>query len=343
MAGERNLVVLIGAGASYDCASGSVSDFDVEFRPPLTKELFAFRPSFNSILKKYPGAESLSDEIRSRVNLGESIEAVLREIAERPDIKIRRQYWEVLFYLQELLGEIGEKYIRSGVTKFVTLLNAIINAKFDSTLILSLNYDLLVEQAFARSENRRFHDLNSYLSQGESPNFIKLHGSANWGRQLLAPVGHGRQMTEILDSLTGEPQLASVPRVLAGYRETHRFVDGLYHFPALSEPIQGSKHFSCPDVHLKKARELLSQRFRLLVIGFSGLDEHVLELLRPAPRLENLCVVNGSKQFGMELINKIPPINNQLIPNWTNRELEHVHDGGFESFMRSGSYRGFLS
>lgn len=128
MANGRTLTVLLGAGASYDCASSPTSVVKDEFRPPLVKELFKNRPGFNNILTKYPKAEALSETIRARLanhENSENLETILRELDSEESIYLKKRLWEVPLYLQELLGEVSEHYVESGGTRFDTLISEI--------------------------------------------------------------------------------------------------------------------------------------------------------------------------------------------------------------------------
>ena len=92
MAEERRLTVILGAGSSHDCA-GTGSTRDKGYTPPLTPHLFD--EVYGTILSKYPGAQALSDEIRTRVLRKEGLEAVLGEFAQLSNVNVRRQYWQV--------------------------------------------------------------------------------------------------------------------------------------------------------------------------------------------------------------------------------------------------------
>ena len=62
MAGK--LIVILGAGASYDCSSGLV-ETRPEWRPPLVTDLFDSRAhTFAPILNEYPLAEAAAAEMR---------------------------------------------------------------------------------------------------------------------------------------------------------------------------------------------------------------------------------------------------------------------------------------
>ena len=58
------LLVILGAGASYDCASGNGGALHEELRPPLVTQLFENRYSFTRILHNYPLAEQAAADIR---------------------------------------------------------------------------------------------------------------------------------------------------------------------------------------------------------------------------------------------------------------------------------------
>ncbi len=107
---ERSLLVVLGAGASYDCVAlkpdSNESDPDVtrvnpEYRPPLTKDLFSSRPKFSEILGKYPLATALSEEIRSMLRepneeQNVTLEQVLRELGNSRSLETKRQVRETL-------------------------------------------------------------------------------------------------------------------------------------------------------------------------------------------------------------------------------------------------------
>jgi hypothetical protein len=56
-----HLIILLGAGASFDCASGLVSR-NGNWRPPLTSQLFDQR--FQPTLNAYPLAEAAASDIQ---------------------------------------------------------------------------------------------------------------------------------------------------------------------------------------------------------------------------------------------------------------------------------------
>src|SRR3954464_14578312 len=101
--GAQRLAVIVGAGASYDC--GMHSEADPQWKPPLAKDLFMNRyPSFTNILRLYPGAENLADQLRSGVARGINLETILRSLSESANLGTRRDFLQVPLYIQHLIG-----------------------------------------------------------------------------------------------------------------------------------------------------------------------------------------------------------------------------------------------
>jgi hypothetical protein len=103
--------IVLGAGASYDCVAlktdsdepdPSVTRVNAQYRPPLAKDLFSSGPAFDEILRKYPLATALSEEIRSRLRKSNeegnaTLPEILKEPQSSPSLDSRRQlhqYWD---------------------------------------------------------------------------------------------------------------------------------------------------------------------------------------------------------------------------------------------------------
>ena len=90
--------------------------FDSEWKPPLVRELFAMRESFQSILAKYKGVASVAEEIRTHVGEAEDavgLEEFLRNMSVEESLSLRREYWEVPLYLQELMGAVSQHFMKN--------------------------------------------------------------------------------------------------------------------------------------------------------------------------------------------------------------------------------------
>src|SRR5437870_2145219 len=226
------LVVLLGAGASYDCADEIGADLTPGYQPPLVYDLFARRPTFDVILNKYPGARARADEIRTAViKRGTGLEDLLRRMAVSSSLSLRRTIWEVPLYLQELLGEISLNWVRAGSTKFETLIATIMESSFNEILILTVNYDRFVEQAVSSLMQKTFTTLSDYIwsCDGKEWALVKLHGSVDWGRR-LRPSQKANTWEQIIPRLN-ELSLDADIRLIGGYKDHLRFRDQEFFLP----------------------------------------------------------------------------------------------------------------
>src|SRR5438874_9072993 len=94
------LVVVIGAGASFDCASDEV-ERDAGLRPPLVKDLFGNKKDFAQILNHYPLAEMAAAEIRTTLrDEAVALEEYLRtRLRDADDAYARLRYRQIPLYL----------------------------------------------------------------------------------------------------------------------------------------------------------------------------------------------------------------------------------------------------
>lgn len=211
---SETLTIIFGAGASFDCADGNNSQLRGGYRPPLVKDLFAFRPEFNDILSKYRRAETLSDDIRDKLGRGISIESILKGYSQKNPLIRRKQYWEVPLFLQELLGEVSRRYVINGVTRFETLINAVIDSPYQRVMFVTVNYDLFLERALERITGVIFEDLRAYFPPSQKWSLVKLHGSVTWGKQLLNQPQGPISRIDLFSALNEEPILSPKSKFL---------------------------------------------------------------------------------------------------------------------------------
>src|SRR5213592_520388 len=159
----ERLVILLGAGASYDCVDTERNLVEPGWRPPLVNQLFDARSTFDEILNRYPGARALADQIRTALQQQKPLEELLRDMVGGPTLALRRGIWEVPLYLQELLGEVSARYVRAGSTKFETMLATVMASSFQQILLLTVNYDLFVERAAIALMRNAFGSVDNYI------------------------------------------------------------------------------------------------------------------------------------------------------------------------------------
>ncbi len=340
---DKLLTVVIGAGASADCVEKGVAEFDEDWRPPFVGDLFKFKTTFNKILHKYPGAEILSEQIRTRLkNENISLEALLRQYESISDLSLRRYFWEVPLYLQELLGEVTVNFVIRGCTKFDTMALQFQQSRFEKVLILTLNYDLFLEKALERI-GYSFHEISSYISSERKIILCKLHGSVNWGQECLDSWSGPETISNVLRYIREKPNLNPNISMPVGFSYEHRFINGKFFFPSLAVPVEGKSGFVCPPLHTEQVKKILTECPNFLFIGFSALDHDVMELLSLVHKVHNLKVVNGRKKAGLQVLGRLTKANSLFEPMTPGAEEGFLYASGFKDFVSSGGLETYLN
>src|SRR4051812_4855062 len=126
----KNLVVIVGAGASAGATTGTALH---NWSSPITKDIFDYH-SFHDILDKYELVKQVSAGITKECQNGASLEDYLKEALGTRDqyasLKPHRkkQLHEVPAYLQELFSFVSRTY---GST---TLYGRLVDAIFDKDI-----------------------------------------------------------------------------------------------------------------------------------------------------------------------------------------------------------------
>lgn len=139
------LLVIFGAGASYDCA-------DVQRRPPLAKDLVD--PAFDSVAARFPECRAIVDRLRERMDGATSLELELAELAteSRSRPERRRQLAAFRFYVRNVIEDVTIDLLRttSGYTRYLRLMNFLYDwhrTSGEPIRIATFNYDTLLEDA----------------------------------------------------------------------------------------------------------------------------------------------------------------------------------------------------
>jgi hypothetical protein len=343
-----HLFVLLGAGASLDCASGHVTRID-NYRPPLTSQLFDSK--FESILNLYPLAESAAADIRPAVARDPiALEAFLREtLRDSPHRHLRRQFRAIPLYLQHLLFDISAwDPPHRGYTAHADNYSRLITAalELDEAVFITLNYDILLDRRlFVYAD---LVDMDSYIKAGENWSLIKPHGSVNWGRQVLSAwdrPSHDVFLAATFAALGDEfsldehitLRLAAEARGLRHEGADSSGGGGRLYYPALSAPLGPGDELVCPPNHVAHLREKLRayDGLHLLVIGYSGLDDEVLKLLRESENsLRSLTVVSESEEAAIKTKNAITG-----AIGLAGFGLDQLISSGFDEYARSEGMR----
>ena len=286
------LTVVLGAGASYGIADPDGTEIkDAGWQPPLANELFGPRPAFEGLLDRYPGAAMLGAKLRalSRSN-GLEIEKELRKYADSHDPNTQRLFKEVPFYLRDVVLASQTGYARRP-TNYDHLLPLILGEVPHEVCFVVMNYDTLLEQALGvfTGGNPEFRTFDDYIVGNPKFQVIKPHGSITWGIPMcedLIPWAEG--LANFFPKRAAKPRV--FPDALASTDSTtwtnrigtENGPQNVRLFPAITAPVAGKARDDvlCPDGHKKSLYRFLSSCHKILIIGCSGLDEDLLDLLR---------------------------------------------------------------
>lgn len=343
----NSLLIITGAGASYDCVQSSRANIKSEFTPPLAKNLFNTVPQKDNPtnetialhLSNNPLAYQVGYKFHSSFagnKLEQNLEQHLLEYKNSKKYIIKNQYWSVPIYLYELFWDISRKYLptQHGLpSNYKVLIDEISKSKYNQIIWLNLNYDLLADYAIKISVITQFSNLNDYI-QLETKDDLKIkytkpHGSVNWWRKILIPGGLRFDMIkEGLIPEDFEEQLTQeiYTQLTSG--------DDNKRYPAISAPI-GKYDFVYPK-HIEAIIPDLKSITDVLCIGFSALDRDILNLIKEhVPQIIKLKIVNGSHVAGKEAYEQI--VKFCMEPETI---VDHAaYEGGFSKFIEGELHR----
>jgi hypothetical protein len=279
----RQLIVVLGAGASFDCAGPLVGRNDGR-RPPLVTELFDER--FADILHEYPLAEQVAPDIRIAVGSGQlALEAYLRDELRNSEYEhLRRRYFAIPLYLQHLSFEVSHSFT-SHPDNYDRLITEAL--RFERVTFITLNYDTLLDDRLAIDS--AIGSIDDYVSSKRRWSLVKLHGSVNWGRAVQHPEPPTRsEVGQLIAARDGVRRVETFAEDFAALREgverrtSDRIelreaegLDGLraewswndqqfsygraqeaqLYYPALAVPLGPADELVCPETHVEHVRE----------------------------------------------------------------------------------------
>jgi SIR2-like protein len=300
------LMVIFGAGASYDydpsrraAVKPAFSTIPEPWRPPLANELFDNRNEYADALRDFPECAPIVPYLRGQKDIEQRLEHLQNEASGKNSYPQRlRQLAAVRAYLQLLISGLDRQWWESarGITNHVTLLDQIKRWGNKDALLVTFNYDRLIEEAIALNTGRRFMQITDYVAS-DPFRLVKLHGSVHWGRVVTGQPFPGNAW-EVVHQVIGRADSIESLNHYVISNERPLFADsGTTLMPAIAIPVQSKQHFECPDPHLNLLRERLPEVRRILIIGWRGMDQHFVTLLREgvheSARVQVVC--NGSQ------------------------------------------------
>jgi hypothetical protein len=335
----KRLVVILGAGASYDLIPAANGQYfataNWNYRPPLTSQIFVDSPLTEPVLDHYPGASDLAVHIRRELYRDRPLEEVLLELSKADHDPVKRQFLEVPLYLQELLGTVSTRFTTQPYNYQLLLSRLAAPAmEFERVAIVTLNYDSILDHALAQY----FGDvwtMDTYMN--ERFLYVKLHGSVNWARRLDGPTVNiiGFDLGDYLQLLRQADAISLSPHIEIRSHETRLApiagtMAGQLLYPALSVPL-GTYQPVCPQEHLRALEEFLRECDNVLVVGCSGKDGDLLEILRNGlpERLKAFMLVDNSRRAAIESRQRFA----EAIPMLGAAPYSGINADGFSTFV----------
>jgi len=327
------LLVVLGAGASYDCDPDNPPpkkgrpDY-LSARPPLADALVDRGDLTGSTLREIPelAASVLAGIIRSRLRRpNNSLERILDEVVAKKEVDERQQL-AFLLYLQRLLGTCSIRALDevdgdSNQMRLVQAVETWRGHRQEAVLYVTFNYDTLLEAAFAAVYGWKRQDMQSYLSWDQFKLF-KLHGSWDWKQVTdLAHVDRAG-IADLADDLMpllldrAAPAMRNLHRdaiypapmqldpLSAWDRHTYQPSEGRRRLaiPALAMPLAAkSGSFVCPSRHEVVLRGNMPKVNHILTIGWKGGEPSFLDMLGSVQAGTDLRVVDTDERMRVTL------------------------------------------
>lgn len=329
--------VILGAGASFDIKDNGAPFIDKEWQPPLAKQLFDIEKHncYWDILDKYPGAKYLTQLLSPIISSEQiSIEKALGKYAEHPDPQIREHYKHIPAYLRDLIFQATNNYTPIP-SNYIRLVTELISEHPHNTLFIVLNYDNLLESALTCYDPRRykFSETRDYMIDDRQAKVLKLHGSVNWFRKISTNnIQNWFEAVTKFDIFS--PLLTNEILIKDNVISVSDPTEEGFYYPIITAPIanKGLLNSTCPDAHIEKAKEFLSTCRKFLIIGNSGLDIDLLELIdssinsRVTPFIHLVDYFKGADNANSQYQRGIKAFRGQLIE-------ENICKEGFRVYL----------
>lgn len=339
----KKLAVIIGAGASFDLIPLNQGNeiSNVAYRPPLTDQLFNLHPHLQTILNTYPKAHTAIGILKGKLAIKRKkpLEELLRELKESEQESQRQQFRQLPLLLQRLFGRMSLLYCHHPIN-YASLVSITQHSNISEVAYITLNYDLFLEHAIQAEYIASFDRLENYIPADKKWKLIKLHGSANWGRKIKdkAIRNGGSEINALLENVAFmnlDNDLQDQYLIDKSYRQEIPKATSLY--PALSVPVDGEYKMNCPPEHLEAVKKFLKDCQEVLIIGISGRDQDLLELLNDSlpPSFTMNIVSHDNVEEVADRFRKVSSKMRQAGYRTYNR--------GFSDFIESGELENLVS
>lgn len=333
------LMIICGAGASYDSIPHIGEDAPGIAKMPLGDHLFSARDDFRQIVEPleqlWPLIPKLADPAE-----GDTVESRLAKFQAEVTVVPHRkgQLLAARFYLREAVFTAQRKWLplARNVTNYVALLDEVKSyAGPGPHPIVTFNYDTLLEHAIRATTGRGMEP-----DQATSSAFplYKLHGSVDWGHRVsgphVPPDADGAPLVNYLCSNTSSISVCEDIEQTPFNPPCARNGERVY-VPAIALPVSSKGEFECPPPLVNDLRSKLPQVGRIVSIGWKAGEDAFIEMLSETlPQAGKWLTVGVDRAEGRELARRI----SQRIPNW-----DFVPASGkFSNLVRGDELKRFL-
>jgi hypothetical protein len=326
------LMVVFGAGASYDSVPSIPIRAKDHDRPPLANQLFDTRPAFKATMARFRRCLPIIPYLQDQHAAVERVLETLREEAKDHPERYR-QLAAIRYYLQYALWELEHRWnnLAQGVSNYKTLLDQIQRWRKpgQEVCFATFNYDTMLEAALP-TVGINIQSMYDYV-KNKDYKLIKLHGSVNWGREIAIDIINKNPGSICDDIIDQAPNLAGPNSITPNYSlVTGPLIgkfDGKVLYPALAIPVETKLSFECPEQHLETLRQCARRTNKLLVVGWRGMEEHFLALLAEyLPPGISIVAVNGTHDEGKQTVTRISRAG-------VNIDSSNVVASGFSDFI----------
>jgi hypothetical protein len=330
---RKNVLVIFGAGASYDFARNSVGI-------PITKDLFTQHNNFYSqaLNGRYGRrAQAIIDEIIEKFQSDAatfSLEDTLSAYQRRSQTSIRSKQALLgfRFFLCDLI-QLYQHNARSSSpfsNNYVRMLRKLQSWQEESSLPINLvtfNYDTLLDTACEtifqvdfENSPQSYATLNSYIDN-EDVKLFKPHGSVNWVRNV------DRYGDEDLISEVSSAEI-NLSRYALDFKDKE---SDSVQLPALSIPFKDEKEFEWPDTHKGAFLDSLEGVEKVFLIGWKAAEPHFTKLIKDRINRDAKWIIVGRSAASSNLV----------LENLARLEISNTfrYDRGFSNFVDSAEFK----
>jgi hypothetical protein len=308
-------LVILGAGASYDAFKWYYdANLCRKWRPPLANEIFSGRETFRELYKKYPGALSASHSLSTQTDIEAYLQNQFEKAEEYNSVEIKKQLVNMRFFLQDLFFKISENLRNAGPSNLKLLIDLIYDYTLrtkEDVLIVSFNYDLLLEYELANLYGAYGggFDISQYLHY--KIKLIKPHGSCNWSTVFKKTMSFMQSNTVAGNLWTGNFTDTELIKHLENiYLTDSPNNDSVeyggervrrYKFPQIHIPMKGKDGFNMPKDQIDYLKDYLPKVDEILIVGWKGSEDHFNKTLQEhlVDRPIRIQVVNGYQKNGV--------------------------------------------